>query len=286
MYVAYAHHARSHIHNIHTHTLPSHYTHTAKQTFLEELGCTYMSIKLAPELAVYSYGRFTALVVDVGYGGVQLLPVVNGEGQAAAAVASTFLAGARLDEIVKASLVHEHAWLRDELPAHVLQEVVEDVRRRLSFVAYSKKQYSQLISTKSVARRYQLPNQRHIVLSVEPAHFGEVYFQPELFKPKTKRTIATHTLPEMILQALMASPEASRDELLSNVCLCGAGSKMPGFKQRLVSELGALVEERGGLCQPKVLLEKGQEFSVWSGGAILTSLKSFRESLVSKWEVQ
>ena len=74
-----------------------------------------------------------------------------------------------------------------------------------------------------------------------------------------------------------------RKDLISNVVVCGGGSLLNGFVDRLQKEISVL----SSLPKLRVIASNSsveRSFSVWLGGSILGSLGSFQQMWISKEE--
>ncbi|MCY3410134.1 MAG: hypothetical protein INQ03_00725 [Candidatus Heimdallarchaeota archaeon] len=86
---------------------------------------------------------------------------------------------------------------------------------------------------------------------------------------------------ELIFSAIQKCDVDIRPHLYSNIVLSGGSTMFPGLKERLSKELVALVPDG---VDVKVVAPPERRYSVWIGGSILASLKTFGKMWVSKKE--
>ena len=72
-----------------------------------------------------------------------------------------------------------------------------------------------------------------------------------------------------------------RKELYQNIVLSGGSTMFPGLKERLHKELTELVPEN---VEIRIVAPPERRYSVWIGGSILSSLKTFQRLWISKKE--
>ncbi|KAI5296145.1 NuA4 histone acetyltransferase subunit [Ascosphaera acerosa] len=102
--------------------------------------------------------------------------------------------------------------------------------------------------------------------------------QSSFAKPTPEQTI-----PELLRAALNDVDVDIRPHLLNNVVVTGATTLIPGFNDRLNSELVAMFPSpRVRLYAPGNTTER--KFSSWVGGSILASLGTFHQMWISKKE--
>ncbi|MHA1223017.1 MAG: actin, cytoplasmic 2, partial [Candidatus Heimdallarchaeaceae archaeon] len=81
-------------------------------------------------------------------------------------------------------------------------------------------------------------------------------------------------LDELIYQMVQRCDVDLRRELFSNIVLSGGSTMFPGLKERLHKELTELVPET---TEVRIISPPERRYSVWIGGSILGSLKTFKK---------
>ncbi|MHA2089945.1 MAG: actin, cytoplasmic 2, partial [Candidatus Kariarchaeaceae archaeon] len=124
-------------------------------------------------------------------------------------------------------------------------------------------------------KSYVMPDGDTISIGQERFLAPEVFFNPS--------SIGSEEVPmhELIYKAIQNCDVDIRPHLYSNIVLSGGSTMFPGLKERLHKELVALVPEG---VEVKVVAPPERRYSVWIGGSILASLKTFGKMWVTKKE--
>lgn len=85
----------------------------------------------------------------------------------------------------------------------------------------------------------------------------------------------------MVTQAISSSDVDIRRELFNNIVLCGGGSMLKGFSERLQRCLPDISPQS---VKVKVTTTNDRRFQAWVGGSILSSLGSFQQMWMSRQE--
>ena len=88
-------------------------------------------------------------------------------------------------------------------------------------------------------------------------------------------------LDELIYRAIQNCDVDLRRDLYANIVLSGGSTMFPGLKERLHKELTELVPET---MEVKIIAPPERRYSVWIGGSILASLKTFSKLWVYRKE--
>ncbi|THH14960.1 hypothetical protein EW146_g5445 [Bondarzewia mesenterica] len=122
-------------------------------------------------------------------------------------------------------------------------------------------------------------------------YFGSERFNVgELFFTHSQQLVASNPhlprpLPGLIAQSLTACEQEIRQLLMANVVLCGGGSLLAGFVDRLANELSRQYPHVK-IHAPGNPTER--RYGGWLGGSILASLGTFHQLWISKeeWQVR
>jgi actin-related protein len=132
---------------------------------------------------------------------------------------------------------------------------------------------------------FELPNGKTIKVN------DSLLFQaPEaLFQPSIMELKESEGVHEMIINSVAKCDSALQEELLRNVIISGGTTKIPGFKNRLQTELDRLASSKSDNIK-KVNIHCSSSidpsYDAWNGGAVLGSLSEFKEFVFSKEEYQ
>ena len=85
----------------------------------------------------------------------------------------------------------------------------------------------------------------------------------------------------MVTHAISSADVDIRRELFNNIVLCGGGSMLKGFSERLQRCLPDISPQS---VKVKVTTTTDRRFQAWVGGSILSSLGSFQQMWMSRQE--
>lgn len=87
----------------------------------------------------------------------------------------------------------------------------------------------------------------------------------------------------MIVESIQKSDIDIRRELFSNIILTGGTTMMKGFSERIQKHLPDISPQN---IRVKVLSSNERRFQPWVGGSILSSLGSFQQMWMSRYEYE
>lgn len=230
-----------------------------------------MYISMQAVLSLYASGRTTGIVVDSGDGVTHVVPVY--EGFALTHAISRIDVGGRDITTYLRRLLRQRGYT---LTSSAEKEIVRDIKERLCYVALDPaKELALADKVSGMEKSYVMPDGSTVTLGQERFMAPEVFFKPS--------QIGSEEVPvhELIYDAIQACDVDIRPHLYSNIVLSGGSTMFPGLKERLHKELTALVPDG---VEIKVVAPPERRYSVWIGGSILASLKTFTKMWVGKKE--
>jgi len=253
-------------------------------------------------LACFGVGRATGLVINSGHQYTSIVPVHEGhcllEPRRRTKLAGEFLTGKLEYELKNRQIyVNPHCLIQkkqtsDGLQAEILDaegltesflkyarlRVVEDIKQHCFCVV--KDPYTDS-NRKAESRTYQLPDGKTI--SLEPAQ--RTGMTEKLFSTGRNSNpnlnldnFSFEGIPAMTRFCLSKVDADARKDVAGSIVLVGGTTALPGFKERLATEL----ERMSHALKPKILTPQRtapghkEEFGVWLGGSILASLGFFQ----------
>lgn len=112
-----------------------------------------------------------------------------------------------------------------------------------------------------------------MTLHEERFQAAEILFRPHL---ADKECLG---VAETVFEGIMAADLDLRAPLLKHIVLSGGTTTIPGFKERLESELKAVYRKRTeGNAKIKVYDPENRKHAVFTGGAVLAELMSTSEA--------
>jgi len=239
-----------------------------------------LCISPAPVLSLYAAGRTTGLVLDVGEGVTQSVPIVEGF-VVSHAVSRVDVAGAQVTEQL-AKLLARTGHL---FSTTTEMEVVREMKEAACYVATDCTAEEDLAARTSHKRSaagspwggYKLPDGTVIELGPERFRAPEVLFRPDLVGDEG---LGVHNL---VASSIARTDIDLRTRLYSSILLAGGSTRLPGFGQRLLGEMRrvAPVDTRVRIMAPQ-----DRATSAWIGGSILASLSTFKKMWVTKQEYE
>ena len=205
-------------------------------------------------LSLYSAGKFSALVVEIGDGVAQIVPVSDGS-VLPHGIQRINLAGRDLtDYLIK--ILSERGL---HLTSGAEREIVKDIKEKLCYVALDFD--NELDASKTDSSReasYEMPEGNVITIGSERFRTPEILFKPSEFGG----------IHEQVHQAIIMSDVDVRKDLYQNIVLSGGSTLFAGFPERLTKEVQKLAPVS---IRVKVIAVPERKYCSWIGGSILSS---------------
>ncbi len=234
-------------------------------------------------LSGYATGRTTCLVLDCGEDKSHSVPLYEGY-RIRQATRSTDMAGrAVTNEIIRA--LEGRGLLSNTMAG---RDIAVDIKENYCLVAHE--------GNENIAWRvnvpeqmYELPDGTMVDIREEREECPEVLFQPSLICQRIscrggvgcRKPSAVHEIVIDSIQTLGADFEFLPHLMAKNIVLCGGTSRLRGFSARLQEEL----ESSCPLLQFTIDTSLNDvKYSSWLGGSILSSLSTFQQMWISRWD--
>jgi len=222
----------------------------------EDFNVLGLYIGCQPVLSLYASGRTTGVSIDSGDGVTHVVPIYDGH-CISPAVSRIDLAGRCLtDYLTKILMERGYSFITT-----AEREIILDIKEKLCYIALDFE--SELQSTTSVEKLYELPDGQVIKVGSERFRCPEALFQPSFIGMES---VGLH---EIIYNSIMKSDIDLRKDLFSNLVLSGGTTLLPGINDRIHKELLLLSPIS---LKVKVTAAPERKHSAWIGGSILASL--------------
>ncbi|KIY65436.1 actin-like protein Arp4p [Cylindrobasidium torrendii FP15055 ss-10] len=263
-------------------------------------------------LNAFAAGKGNALVIDVGQNMASVTPVMDGfvlrKGLQYSPLAGTIHSRAHNLLLSPAQYrpqgiaLFPHQLIKDKLSVEPGQQPIFSLREdRLPGVTESWRAWyearevdewlqsvggvldsgwnDQLVQSRP-PRQYEFPTGLNSMFGAERYFIGEQYFhnQQQQQVPQTARSLTA-----LLSDSLRSYDVELRQVLVGNVVLTGGGSLLPGFADRLNTELSRTFQHVK-IHAPGNPIER--RYGGWLGGSILGSLGTFHQLWISKEEWQ
>ncbi len=222
-------------------------------------------------LSLYASGRATGVVIDIGDGVSHIVPIFEGFALGHA-IERVDLAGRDVTQYLKRLL------RQNGIPMITTAEVeiVRDIKEKLCYIAIDPEK--EMILSKKVAgmeKAYMLPDGEIVKVGVERFLAPECLFNPSVIGKELP------PMDDLVVNAIDECDVDLRRDLYSNIVLSGGSTMFPGIKERLTKEIREQIPES---VDVKIIAPPERMYSVWIGGSILSSLKTFHRMWITRRE--
>ncbi|KKL79000.1 hypothetical protein LCGC14_2019240, partial [marine sediment metagenome] len=220
-------------------------------------------------LSLYASGRVTGCVIDIGDGVSHIVPIFEGFALSHA-IQRIDLAGRDVTTYLQ-RLLRQNG---HSFTTSAEKEIVRDLKEKLCYVAIDPEK--EIILSNKVAgmeKNYMLPDGETISIGIERFLAPESLFNPSVLGKELA------PLDDVIVGAISECDVDLRRDLYSNIVLSGGSTMFPGVKERLTREIKEQVPES---IDVRIIAPPERMYSVWIGGSILSSLKSFQRMWVTR----
>lgn len=218
-------------------------------------------------LSLYSAGRLNGIVLDSGETATLATPICSGYYITNTAV-QVNIGGREINSILT-KLLNDNG---HNFTTFSEQEIVRDIKEKHCYLSTD---YDTEIQKNATIFDYSLPDGKMIKIGNEVFRSPEILFRPKIFD------FQANGIDEIIIEAISKCEEKVRNDLYSNIIVCGGTSKLNNFIERLESE----VTKRAPTgMNVKVIEPHRRQIASWIGGSILSSLPTFKDMMVSSQE--
>ncbi|XP_063728389.1 actin, clone 302-like [Symsagittifera roscoffensis] len=242
------------------------------QIMFEKFGVPAMYVAVQAVLSLYATGRLTGLVLDIGDGATQTVPIYEGY-SIQHAIQLLDLAGNDLTKYLGQML----SGRRLSFTTTTDLEIARDIKEKFWYTALDfDQEIKQTENSNEIKKTYELPDGQVITVGNERFRCPEFLFEPEILRKQ-----AGSGVQKMVYKSIKKSNDDIRNYLYENIVLSGGSTMFPRFDERLSKEITKLKDDN---ITVKVLAPPERNYCTWVGGSILASLSSLKQMWISKEE--
>jgi actin-related protein len=249
-----------------------------KMMTLMEYGVSACYIANEAQLALYSTGKTSGTVVDLGHSMTYVTPIYEGYVLNQAVQMAEF-GGWKADEFLKGK-ISEVDWTKYSTQKHLA--LIKEKHCKVSLESHVPS------VTEESSEEYKLPDNKQILLKKDVLfQTPELFFNPSLFaKPSNDgQSSEQKNINELIYKAVRETPAKIRRSV-TDVVLCGSSSMFPGMVERMESVLSERNEEQKNqltdVTKLTLVAKPYRKYATWIGGSILANLEPFMEKWITK----
>ncbi|KAJ1204652.1 hypothetical protein NDU88_000092 [Pleurodeles waltl] len=237
------------------------------EMMFEVFGSPAMHIANQSILSIYSYGRISGLVIEIGHGVSYVVPIHEGY-MVPNVTERVDYAGSDVSKYLKQLLNDAgHSFTDEDL------HMMDCMKKKCCYVSLDL-DYEMGLPPSGYMIDYELPDGHIITVGKERFLSSEALFHPSLLAVNQP---GLHTLA---IGSINRCGAALRPVMLGNILLCGGSTVLEGFSERFSREMNKAFARE----VPVIEASSERKYTVWRGGSILASLKSFQQLWVSKEE--
>lgn len=216
-------------------------------------------------LALFASGRTTGCVVDCGYNTSHVIPVYEGY-SLPNNITRLDVRGKDMDEYLETKLYEQNNLEETYDTSHFRR-----MKEECCYVSMDIEREEDIPE-----RSYEMPDGKRVYIKKERVCVPEILFGLSM------RDNSLHGgIHQATCQTISKCNEDLHRELFSNIVLAGGSTKFPGFRERMQKEVESFSPSN---MKTAVYSFPEPDCMAWRGGAMFSSLSSFRNMWISREE--
>ena len=219
-------------------------------------------------LSLYSSGRTTGIVCEIGDGVNQVVPIFE-NCVFNKAIMKSFVAGRDLS-IWLQKILNERGYT---FTTSAEKEIVRDIKEKFAYVALDyDSELKKARNSSECDATYTLPWGDVITIADERFRCPELLFKPHM------NGYEFDGIDSIIYNSIMKCNIGARKYLYSNILLYGGSTMFEGFPERIEKEINFLAPPT---VKIKVHALPERKYGAWIGGSIFASLADFSKRIIT-----
>ncbi len=241
------------------------------EIMFETFNVPALYVAMQAVLSLYASGRVTGCVIDIGDGVSHIVPIFEGFALSHA-IQRIDLAGRDVTNYLQ-RLLRQNG---HSFNTTAEKEIVRDIKEKLCYVAIDPEKEMTLANrVAGMEKSYMLPDGETISMGISRFLAPECFFNPSVLGKEL------NPIDDSIVAAISECDVDLRRDLYGNIVLSGGSTMFPGVKERLTKEIKEQIPES---VDVKIIAPPERMYSVWIGGSILASLKTFDRMWITRRE--
>lgn len=234
-------------------------------------------------LSLYGHGRTTGLVFSSGHTVTYSVPIFEGF-VLPFGIKKINIGGNDINKYLKNLIEKNNIKLFTKnnnyqfLSSSSLQ-IIQNIKEKICYIANNyNDEINKTLSTSSSIKEYKLPDGTIINLNKERFECCELLYNPNIIGKQT------NGINYLIKESINKCELDIRNELYKNIILNGGNTMFNNFDTRLYNELNNIINNND--CEIKIISQPERKYSIWIGGAILSSLSTFQDYWITNKQYQ
>jgi actin len=252
------------------------------QLMFESFNVPALYFSFPSVLAHYASGRCTGVTIEIGEGGVHVVPIYEGY-TFYDAINRTNLGGGVVTDYLS-RILKERGY---NFTTSTERDIVREIKEKLGYVALDfDDEIQRSRESTALERDYTLPDGTVITIGDERFRCAEQLFKPTYYSMCVpvlhvnmlvdKEAKGIH---EIVFDTISKCDIDTRKDFYGNIIISGGSSMFDGLSDRMCKEIANLAPSS---MKIKIVASLERKYAAWIGGSILASLSTFQSMWISK----
>ena len=250
------------------------------QLMFETFNVPSFYVAIQGVLPLYSSGRSTGIVADIGHGISQFVAMYEGH-CCPESIIKNNIGGCDIDAYLQ-RLLDDYAFPRaNYIFGSQKKEIVRDIKEKHCYVAYDyDAELQKAKNTSECNVSYTLPEGNEMTFGEERFTAPELLFKPQMdiFRSEAGCSSKFEGIDQHIFNCINKCDIDIRKDFYANIVISGGCTMFEGFQERVEKEIIRLAPPT---MKIKFVAYPERKYGVWNGGSILGSLPTFSQMVIT-----